>query len=353
MKLAFIVGARPNFIKIAPIFDIIKNYNKLQPILIHTGQHYDSNMSDIFFDELQIPKPDFFLNVSPSSQTQQTAEIMMKLEELFIQISPDYIVVIGDVSSTVAAALVASKLHIRVAHIEAGLRSFNKSMPEEINRIVTDHISDILFAPSPKAIENLNNEGLGKKSYFTGDIMFDAVIRNLPIANSIVDILDKLQLQSKGYIFATLHRPYNVDDPIKLKNIIKELSDLDYKIVFPIHPRTHSVIKSNNIILNNNFITINPVGYFESLILQKNSYRVITDSGGMQKEAFFLKTPCITLRPETEWTETIEAGANVLSDIAEIQYFVNNYHFNMNMEGNPYGDGNASQIILNLLDNLN
>jgi len=352
VKLAFIVGARPNFIKIAPIYDIIHNYKEFEPILIHTGQHFDQNMSDVFFNELNLPKPDFNLNVAINTQTIQTAEIMIKLEDLFQNIKPDLVVVIGDVSSTIATSLVASKMHIKLAHIEAGLRSFNKSMPEEINRIVTDHLSDLLFAPSQTAMSNLKNEGLESKSYFTGDIMYDAVLRNLPIAESKSDILNNLKLKQNKYIFTTLHRPYNVDEPKKLISIFNEFSKIDLKIVFPIHPRTRTIINQNAIQFPKNIIDVEPVGYLDSLVLQKNAFRVLTDSGGIQKEAFFLKTSCITLRPETEWIETIECGANVLTDVNNLVFKVINNNFNPSQTIQPYGNGNARKNILNIFAKL-
>jgi UDP-GlcNAc3NAcA epimerase len=348
MKAVFIVGARPNFIKVAPILDLIQFNEEINPILIHTGQHYDKNMSDVFFDELKLPKPDFNLNVSSNTHTKQTVEIMTKLEDLFLLIQTDIVVVIGDVNSTIAASLVASKMGIKLAHIESGLRSFNKSMPEEINRIVSDHLSDFLFAPSQTAMNNLENEGLKKKSYFTGDLMYDAVLRNLPIAEKESNNIEKLHLKSKEFIFITLHRPYNVDDPQKLNRIIRKLGELDLKVVFPIHPRTRHIIEKYNFEIPNKFNIIDPVGYLDSLILQKNAIKVITDSGGMQKEAFFLSTPCITLRPETEWIETLECGANVLSSVSNLIELYNiNKKINFDIE--PYGDGKSASKILEIL----
>lgn len=352
MKVVFIVGARPNFIKIAPIYDIILDYKNIEPILVHTGQHYDKNMSEIFFEELKIPKPDYHLQVTSSTQIKQTSEIMNKLEDLFSDIKPDVVVVIGDVSSTLAGALVASKLGIKLAHIEAGLRSFNKSMPEETNRILTDHVSDILFAPSQTAINNLKNEGLESKSFFTGDLMFDAVLRNLPIAESQSNVLSRLDLKLKDFIFTTLHRPYNVDDPQNLKNIIDILGSIDLKIVFAVHPRTSKIIQMNNIKIPENINITKPVGYLDSLILQKNAYKVITDSGGMQKEAFFLKTPCLTLRPETEWIETVECGANILAELDSLDILIEN-EFRTDVDNHqPYGDGKSAEKILNLISKI-
>ena len=349
MKVVFIVGARPNFIKLAPIYDIIHEYKSIQPVLVHTGQHFDINMSDVFFDELNLPKPDFHFNVTSTTQTKQTSEIMNKLEDLFINIKPDVVVVIGDVSSTLAGSLAASKLNIKTAHIEAGLRSFNKTMPEEINRIVADHLSDLLFAPSQTSMINLKNEGLEDKSYFTGDLMFDAVIRNLPIAEVKSNILNKLNLKPNEFVFTTLHRPYNVDNPNKLDTILKTLGDIDYQVVFSIHPRTQNIIKENSIKIPSNIITIEPVGYLDSLILQKNAYKVVTDSGGIQKEAFFLKTPCITLRPETEWVETVECGANILVNIVELKNNVFREFDEGTFNSYPYGDGNSAEKMINLM----
>jgi UDP-N-acetylglucosamine 2-epimerase len=352
MKCAFIVGARPNFIKLAPIYDIIHKYKSIQPILVHTGQHYDNNMSGVFFEELNLPKPDFHFNVNSTTQTKQTTEIMNKLEDLFVDIMPDVVVVIGDVSSTLAGSLVASKLNIKTAHIEAGLRSFNKTMPEEINRIVTDHVSDILFAPSQTALENLQKEGVESKSYFTGDLMYDAVLRNLPIAERKSEVLYRMNLKSKDYIFTTLHRPYNVDDPENLKNIFDKLNQLDIKVVFPVHPRTKRVIENNIIEIGKNILITEPVGYLDSLILQKEAYKVITDSGGMQKEAFFLKTPCLTLRPETEWEETVQSGANILVNKDVLNEYIDKEFDENFFMSNPYGDGNSAEKILELLKSL-
>lgn len=353
MKIAFIVGARPNFIKLAPIFDIIGRYKEIEPVIVHTGQHYDNNMSEIFFAELNIPKPDYHFKISTSTQTKQTSEIMNKLEDLFIKLKPDTVVVIGDVNSTMAGALVASKLNIKLAHIEAGLRSFNKTMPEEINRIVTDHISDVLFAPSQTAMNNLEKEGLSDKSHFTGDLMYDAVLRNFPISEKNSNILNQLNIVEKNYILVTLHRPYNVDEPQNLKSIINELSKLEFKIVFPIHPRTRTILKENNIVISSNIINIEPVGYIDSLMLQKNSYKVITDSGGMQKEAFFLKTPCLTLRPETEWVETIECGANNLVNIEKLLNLIEKPCEKILLNSDFYGDGKSAEKILNFLTKKN
>lgn len=349
-KIAFIIGARPNFIKIAPIFGFIGFYNNLQPILIHTGQHYDSNMNDVFFEDLRLPKPDYNLQVGSNTHSKQTAEIMLKLEDLIISLRPDLVCVVGDVNSTLAGALVSAKLNIKVAHIEAGLRSFNKEMPEEINRIVVDHLSELLFAPSEASMKNLELEGLKSKSYFSGDIMFDAVIRNLPIAEQKSNILSIYQLMNNRYIFMTLHRPYNVDNEKRLKEIIHYLSKIPYRIIFAVHPRTKKIIISNDIHISENIIVCEPVGYFDSLLLQKNAFRVVTDSGGIQKEAFFLKTPCITIRSETEWNETIEAGANKLlfEDLSKLEDIILS-DFNPDYHFKPYGDGNAAIKILNLI----
>lgn len=347
-KIAFIVGTRPNFIKIAPIYDLIGIYNNIQPILIHTGQHYDINMNEVFFEDLRLPKPDYNLQVGSNTHSKQTAEIMIKLEELLITQKPDLVCVFGDVNSTLAGALVSSKMNIMLAHIEAGLRSFNKEMPEEINRIVADHLSDLLFAPSKSAMKNLEFEGLKSKSYFTGDIMFDAVLRNLPIAEQKSSILSEYQLKNKRYIFMTLHRPYNVDNPERLKEIIHYLYEIPFRIIFAVHPRTKSIITINKINIPENIKICEPVGYFDSLVLQKNAFRVVTDSGGIQKEAFFLQTPCITIRSETEWKETVEAGANkiLFEDLSRLNEIILG-DFNPIYYLQPYGDGQTSSKILN------
>lgn len=306
MKIVSIVGARPQFIKLAPFSKEIRKYFK--EIIIHTGQHYDKNMSKLLFEDLDIPKPDYNLNIGSGTHAKQTAKMIISIEEILLKEKPNLVVIFGDTNSTLAGTLVASKLHIKTLHIEAGLRSFNKEMPEEINRIISDHTSDFLFAPTKNAIRNLKKEGLINKSYLLGDIMVDSLQNNIKIA------INKSKINYKDFYLVTLHRPYNVDNPDTLKNIICNLSLLNKQIIFPLHPRTKNVIMKNNIYIPDNIKLLKPQSYLNFIKLEYLSDKIITDSGGIQKEAYLLSKPCITLRSETEWIETINSGWNILLD---------------------------------------
>ena len=306
MKVLTIVGARPQFIKLAPLSREIRK--KHDEIILHTGQHYDHAMSDLFFDQLEIPKPDINLRIGSKLQGKQTALMLTGIEKEMIRIEPNLMICFGDTNSTLAACLAAAKLNLPSIHIEAGLRSFNRSMPEEINRIVADHTSDLLFAPTTMAMSHLEREGLLDKSMLTGDIMVD----------SLKYVQDKINLDSlkePGFLLITLHRPYNVDDPDKLRNFFEILSGIDQEIIFPVHPRTKNIINQYSITAPDNIEFIAPQGYIEFQGLLRQCDKVITDSGGLQKEAYITGKPCITLRPETEWEETIEAGWNMLCNI--------------------------------------
>ncbi|HCT29576.1 MAG TPA: UDP-N-acetylglucosamine 2-epimerase (non-hydrolyzing) [Bacteroidales bacterium] len=297
--------------KVGPFSRELRKYHN--ELIIHTGQHFDEEMSDLFFRDLEIPRPDFNLNINGGTHGQQTSQMISSIENILMKEKTQLVVVFGDTNSTLAGALATVKLGIPCLHIEAGLRSFNRSMPEEINRIVADHTSDILFAPTSTAMLNIEKEGLTSKAFLTGDIMVDSLNWGIKKAKDST-ILDALNLKSKQFSLLTLHRPYNVDDPLKLTEIINQLGKLSRLIVFPIHPRTKSIIENNKISIPSNFILSKPLGYLDFIKLQDNSIRIITDSGGIQKEAFLLKKPCITLRSETEWVETVSEGWNLLLD---------------------------------------
>ena len=413
LRIASIVGARPQFIKLAPIVRAIDAFtNHQSPItnhrIIHTGQHYDYLMSKVFFDELGIPEPDYNLEVGSGTHGWQTAEMIKRIEKVLLKEKPHIVLVYGDTNSTLAGALASSKIKYSitqsrnqrcrplVAHIEAGLRSYNKNMPEEINRVLTDHCSDILFCPTKTAISNLQKEGFtnifneGKlideafiNNYlpiyqFThspvvlnvGDIMYDALLISLKIAEKKSNILSALSLELRKYYLCTIHRAENTDNPERLKTIIEALIEISKEkmVIFPIHPRTRKIIEMNysSLVTNHSsLVVINPVSYFDMLLLEKHAAKILTDSGGVQKEAYILGVPCITLREETEWTETVEAGWNMLvgADKEKIMNAEKLATQNLAMGCNPpfpihnspfatrnlYGDGQASTKIIEVL----
>uniref|UniRef100_A0A7C3RKC0 UDP-N-acetylglucosamine 2-epimerase (Non-hydrolyzing) n=1 Tax=Dictyoglomus thermophilum TaxID=14 RepID=A0A7C3RKC0_DICTH len=314
LNIVSIVGARPQFIKLAPLSKVLREEG-FKETIVHTGQHYDDNMSDIFFKELEIPEPDYNLGIGSGSHGEQTGKMLIAIEEVLMKRKPDLVIVYGDTNSTLAGALASSKLHIKLAHVEAGLRSFNKMMPEEINRIVTDHLSDILFCPTETAVKNLEKEGITKGVYLVGDIMFDALMYFSRMSEEKSKILQNLKLNPKEYYLLTIHRAENTDNYDRLKNILLAIAQFRRKAVFPIHPRTRSRIKEFNLgnyLDNENILLIDPVGYLDMISLEKNAFAIFTDSGGVQKEAFWLRVPCITLRDETEWIETVKYGWNTL-----------------------------------------
>jgi len=309
MKIFSIVGARPQFIKLAPLSNVLSKYH--EEIIVHTGQHYDYAMSEQIFKDLEIREPDILLEIKPGNSTSQISQMMPMLDSAMVKFNPELIVVFGDTNSTFAGAMVAAKLNIPIVHIEAGLRSYNRSMPEEINRIVTDHVSEYLFAPTQTAVRILKEENLEKKTFFTGDIMVDTIKNNLKIAENKSTIISQLKLESQAYNLLTLHRNYNVDDTKILEHILDELGQMGEKIIFPVHPRTRKMIASHYLVPPNIYLT-EPLGYLDFIILENLAKRIITDSGGIQKEAYILKKPCITLRTETEWVETVEEKWNLL-----------------------------------------
>ena len=353
MKILTILGARPQFIKAGSVSREIAKYSEIQEVIIHTGQHYDTNMSDIFFKQMQIPKPDYYLGIGGKSHGAMTGQMIEKIEEVALKEKPDWILVYGDTNSTLAGAIVASKLHIKLAHIEAGFRSFNMNMPEEVNRIFTDRISTILFCPTETAVKNLKAEGFPflltanqqQRIINVGDVMLDGAMfyKNLAVKPNI-DV-------KQDFILCTIHRAENTDNENRLKNIFEALNEIakEKQVILPLHPRTKKLIKYYS--LNTNYITIiEPVGYLEMVWLIDNCYFVMTDSGGLQKEAYFFEKQCITLRDETEWVELVELGANILvgADKDKILKAYKNYKLlnTSNYSLDLYGRGKASKKII-------
>ncbi|HDP98473.1 MAG TPA: UDP-N-acetylglucosamine 2-epimerase (non-hydrolyzing) [bacterium] len=354
MKIVSIVGARPQFIKAAPVSGELRKYH--QEKLLHTGQHYDAKLSKIFFDDLKIPRPDLNLGVGSDSHARQTAEIMIGVESYLIQQKPDWVIIYGDTNSTLAGALATTKLHIRLAHVEAGLRSFNRRMPEEINRIVADRVSNILFCPTTAAVKNLQREGVSAGVHLVGDVMMDAAQQFVTVAEQKSRILEKLSLQPKQYFLLTLHRAENTDSEENMRNIVDALTDSPEPIIFPVHPRTVKYLKQyklfGRIQMASNIVLADPVSFMDMIVLEKNAAKILTDSGGVQKEAYFYGVPCITLRDETEWVETVADGWNCLvgANRTKITEAINNFAPGSPQQGH-YGDGSASLKIRKVLEN--
>jgi len=350
--IATIVGARPQFIKCAPVSREIRK--DFEEVLIHTGQHYDYNMSQAFFAELGIPEPDYNLGIGSGNHGVQTGRMLIELEKVLLKIKPDLVMVYGDTNSTMAGAIVAAKLGTPIAHVEAGLRSFNRQMPEEINRIVTDSLSKYLFVPTQTAVALLAKEGIQKGVYLTGDVMYDAFLYNAQVAEKS-DILERLEINSQPYYLTTVHRPQNTDDPTILKALISTLERLNELIIFPIHPRTRNLMKKYNITVKNpDLQLIEPVGYLDMLKLEKHAKVILTDSGGVQKEAYFAGAPCLVLRPETEWVELVEHGWAKLigNDFQRIPTEIENFADFHRENAMLFGDGHASRKITEILSSL-
>jgi len=346
MKILTILGARPQFINAASISREIAKYKELKEVIVHTGQHFDANMSDIFFDEMKIPKPNYNLNINGLSHGAMTGQMIERIEEVVLKEKPDWIIVYGDTNSTLAGAIVASKLHIKLAHIEAGLRSFNMKMPEEVNRILTDRVSDILFCPTDTAIENLQNEGydnFSSKIIKSGDVMQDGAMFYKKFATK-----PKCNIE-ENYILATIHRAENTDNEKRLRAVFEALNEIgkEKQVILPLHPRTKNIINKLNIDTNNLKI-IDPVGYLDMVWLITNCELVMSDSGRLQKEAFFFHKPCITLRDETEWVELVEHNFNILvgADKEKILEVYKNAIFNQEFSMDFYGKGQASKKIV-------
>lgn len=349
MKFVTIIGARPQFIKAAPLSAALRE--KHEEVLVHTGQHYDANMSDVFFDELGIPKPQYNLGIGGGTHGEQTGRMLEAVEKVFLEEKPDAAIIYGDTNSTVAGALAAAKLHIPVAHVEAGLRSFNRDMPEEINRIVADHLATWCFCPSRVSVEQLAREGVVKNVLDVGDIMADAVRLFAPRAAERSQILEGTGIRKGEFALATIHRPVNTDDPKALATIFAAFERLPVPVVLPLHPRTRGALSRfgllGKVTSSKNVKVIPPLGYFDMLQLQHNAAFILTDSGGVQKEAYYAGTPCLTLRNETEWVETVEAGWNRLLPIDEGQIVRAASAVSRPADRpNLYGDGRAAERIV-------
>jgi len=350
VKIASVVGARPQFIKAAPVSREIRQHH--EEILVHTGQHYDENMSDVFFEVLDMPRPDYNLGVGSGSHSRQTAEMMHGLEDVFEREKPDLVFVYGDTNSTLAGALVASKMGRPLGHVEAGLRSFNRSMPEEINRVVADHLSALLFCPTQTAVDNLAREGISRGVHLVGDVMYDVALQSAQAARSR-DILQRFGVRKGEYILVTLHRPASVDDRETLEGIVEALVRCGRTVVFPIHPRTRKNLEAFGLWepLRAKVKAIEPVDYLDFIALLMGASKVVTDSGGVQKEAYFFGVPCITLRDETEWIETVEDGWNALvgTDTADILDAIEKFNPS-GTKSKSFGDGHAAEKIALILD---
>ncbi|WP_029268127.1 non-hydrolyzing UDP-N-acetylglucosamine 2-epimerase [Virgibacillus alimentarius] len=354
MKILTVVGARPQFIKACMISDVLKTRANADEVIVHTGQHYDDNMSSVFFKQLELPKPDHYLGVGSASPGKQIGRMLEKLERIMVSVRPDIVLVYGDTNSTLAGSFAAANLHIPIAHVEAGLRSFNKKMPEERNRILTDHLSDWLFCPTPAAVKNLGREGIHRGVYQTGDIMYDVLLHFKSRALQQSNILKELSLSPKHYDLTTIHRAENTDDPGRLKAILKALQQLKRKVVFPLHPRTKQKIQAfglTHMINHPSIKTTKPLRYFDLITIASEANTILTDSGGLQKESYMLKVPCVTLRDETEWTETVETGWNHLAG-ADPKKIIHTVQALKIPQVHPplFGDGKTAEKICTILE---
>lgn len=349
MKFLSVVGARPEFVQAARVSQALRARH--QEVLVHTGQHYDFEMSGVFFRQLGLPEPDFNLGVGSGSHAWQTSEILRRIEDIMISERPDWVIVRGDTNSTLGAALAAVKLSIQVAHIEAGLRCFDLRVPEEVNRAVVDHVSELLFCPTETGMRNLRREGLEQRAQLVGDVMYEAILHNTKLADQEYGILDRLAVLPKEYLLVTVHRRENTDDPLKIGNIVKALNSVQEPIVFPVHPRTRSILDSLHYSFGSHVRAIAPVNYLQNILLQRQARQVLTDSGGMQKEAYCLGTPCITFRDQTEWVETVEAGWNTLvgTDLVKITNAIADFQ-PRGPRKDLYGDGQTSAHIVRGLE---
>lgn len=361
-----VVGARPQFVKLAPVCRAIEGHNRsggapqIQHRIIHTGQHYERELADVFFEHMDIPRPDTNLAVGSGTHATQIARMLERLEPILMAERPAWVMVYGDTNSTLAGALVAARLQLPIAHVEAGCRSADMSMPEEQTRVVADHLSSLLLAPSEEALRNLRREGIGvaddprkRRTTLVGDVMYDALLQNLDIAaERSAESLERLRLKSRGYYLLTLHRAENTSDARRLRSLLDAVGSLDSPVLFPVHPRTREVLAAAGASLNGQLRPVSPLGYLEMLGIEKHARAILTDSGGVQKEAFFLGVPCVTLRERTEWPETVEAGANRLAgtDAARIRGALENGRARSAWPATAYGSGDAStKIVTELL----
>lgn len=359
-KIISIIGARPQFIKMVMVKKELRKYEKFTELLLHTGQHYDKNMSDVFFQDLEIDSPNFFFRLGSGNHGRQTGLMLKNIEKILVQEMPDFVLIYGDTNSTLAGALAAAKLHIPIGHVESGLRSFDMKMPEEINRKISDHLSTLLFCPSKNSVNNAKNEGISSdKLFLVGDIMYDAVLFFSEKVLKKNTVLSALKLDNKNYILATIHRAENTDDPVRLKKLMLNLEKLSkkYTLVLPLHPRTRDAMKRYGIIFTSlsTLKLIEPVGYLTMSMLEKNAAIIITDSGGVQKEAYFHGVPCITIRDTTEWPELIDEGWNCLCSSLEFDLLLYKVERMVQKTGERpqlYGNGNAAVQIVKHLYNF-
>ncbi len=358
MKICTVIGARPQFVKAAVVSAEIAKHDQIEEIIIHTGQHYDKDMSDIFFSELSVPREKYNLGVGSGNHGEQTGKMLSGIEDVLQREKPDWVLIYGDTNSTVAGSLAAVKLHIPVAHVEAGMRSFNRTMPEEVNRVVADHICDLNLCSTKAAMDNLELEGRGFTAQLVGDVMYDCVLKFSEIAEKsdpTGKLLNNIGVEPEKYILMTCHRAENTNDVNRLVQIVEGVNKIAEKlpVVYPIHPRTKGYLQRFGIDFSDNVKIISPVSYFEMILLTKNSNMVLTDSGGVQKEAFFHTVPCITMRDETEWGETIEMGWNRIVGADKEKIFHAFEHFSkvkpVFPDIMPYGDGNASEKVVSAM----
>ncbi len=359
MKIVSIVGARPQFIKAAVVSRALRAHPDIREVLLHTGQHYDDNMSLVFFEELEIPRPAYNLGFGGGTHGQNTGRMLEAIEGVLLKERPDWVLVYGDTDSTLAGALAAVKLHIPIAHVEAGLRSFNRQMPEEINRVLTDHAADLLFAPTQTAVANLQREGIpAKRIAMVGDVMYDAALYYATKAEQRSRILSAVGLAPRGYILATVHRAENTDNPDRLHTIVMALKRVaqEIQVVLPLHPRTRKALETYGLWEDaQSMRLIDPVGYLDMVILEKHARLIVTDSGGVQKEAYFHRVPCVTLRTETEWGELVESGWNIVIAPENENVVHRTVLSQINVKGanvSLYGNGKAAYSIARVLKNV-